>query len=129
MPSDRCVAAALGPRLDGHEGRISGPLPGHGATVASDWVVCIDAERHPVTVMRAETGYAVTLAGGTHEVALDWRPGRAVFGAMIDGRSFTVQIDRDGIGFRLTHGGAPPAVRGGPPRAAPPPPPMSGREA
>jgi propionyl-CoA carboxylase alpha chain len=68
--------------------------------------------------MPAETGYAVTLAGGTHEVALDWRPGRAVFGATIDGRSFTFQIDRDGIGFRLTHGGATSAVRVLPPRAA-----------
>jgi propionyl-CoA carboxylase alpha chain len=101
-----------------HEAGISGQLPGHGAVVGSDWVVCIDAERHPVRVTQAEDGYTVTQGGDTHRVALDWRPGKPVFGASIDGRSLTFQVDRDGIGFRLTHGGATTAVRVLPPRAA-----------
>jgi propionyl-CoA carboxylase alpha chain len=112
------VAAVLRRRIAEHEARISGQLPGHGATVAKDWVVCIEAERHPVTVTAAEQGYAVSRAGAEHRVALDWRPGKAVFGAAIDGRALTFQIDRDGIGFRLTHGGATTAVCVLPPRAA-----------
>jgi propionyl-CoA carboxylase alpha chain len=112
------VAAVLRRMMAEQEARISGQLPGHGAIVASDWVVCIDSERHPVTVAAAAPRYAVTLAGNTHLVALDWRPGKAVFGALIDGRALTFQIDRDGIGFRLTHGGATTAVRMLSPRAA-----------
>src|SRR5216684_2162265 len=54
------VAATLRRRMEEHEVRISGQLPGHGATVSSDWVVCIGSEHHPATVVPAEDGYAVT---------------------------------------------------------------------
>jgi propionyl-CoA carboxylase alpha chain len=112
------VAATLRRRMAEHEARISGQLPGHGATVDSDWVVCVGSERHPATVVPAEDGYAVTLAGGGHGVSLDWRPGQAVFQAVVDGRNLTFQIDRAGTGFRLTHGGAATSVHVLRPRAA-----------
>ena len=112
------VAAVLRRRMAEHEARISGQLPGHGAVVGSEWVVCTGDERHPVTVTQAEDGYAVMLAGATHRVALDWRPGKPVFAAAIDGRDLIFQIDRDGTGFRLTHGGGATTVRVLAPRAA-----------
>src|SRR5260370_25793741 len=112
------VAAALRRRMAEHEGRISGQLPGHGARVGSDWVVCIGSERHAAAVLSSDDGYAVTLAGGTHGVALDWRPGEAVFKAVVDGAALTFQVDREGIGFRLSRGGAATSVQVLPPRAA-----------
>jgi len=112
------VAAALRRRMAEHEGRISGQLPGHGARVGSDWVVCIGNERHAAAVLSSDDGYAVTLAGGTHGVALDWRPGEAVFKAVVDGAALTFQVDREGIGFRLSRGGAATSVQVLPPRAA-----------
>jgi propionyl-CoA carboxylase alpha chain len=112
------VAATLRRRMEEHEVRISGQLPGHGATVSSDWVVCIGSEHHPTTVVPAEDGYAVTLAGGGYGVALDWRPGQAVFQAVLDGSPLTFQIDREGTGFRLTHGGAATSIHVLRPRAA-----------
>jgi propionyl-CoA carboxylase alpha chain len=112
------VAAVLRRMMAEQEARISGQLPGHAAIVGSDWVICIAAERHPVTVAAVAQGYAVTLAGHAHLVALDWRPGKAVFGALIDGRALTFQIDRDGVGFRLAHGGSATVVRMLSPRAA-----------
>jgi propionyl-CoA carboxylase alpha chain len=112
------VAATLRRRMAEREARISGQLPGHGATVGSDWVVCIGSERHPATVVPAEDGYAVTLAGGGHRVSLDWRPGHAVFRAVVDGRNLTFQIDRAGTGFRVTHGGAATPIHVLRPRAA-----------
>ncbi len=112
------VAAALRRRMAEHEGRISGQLPGHGARVGSDWVVCVGNERHAAAVLSSDDGYAVTLAGGTHGVALDWRPGEAVFKAVVDGAALTFQIDREEIGFRLSRGGAATSVQVLPPRAA-----------
>jgi len=112
------VAAALRRRMAEHEGRISGQLPGHGARVGSDWVVCVGNERHAAAVLSSDDGYAVTLAGGTHGVALDWRPGEAVFKAVVDGAALTFQVDREGIGFRLSRGGAATSVQVLPPRAA-----------
>jgi propionyl-CoA carboxylase alpha chain len=112
------VAAALRRRMAEHEGRISGQLPGHGARVGSDWVVCIGNERHAAVVLSADDGYAVTLAGGAHGVALDWRPGEAVFKAVVDGAALSFQIDHERIGFRLSHSGAATSVQVLPPRAA-----------
>jgi len=105
-------------RMAEHEGRISGQLPGHGARVGSDWVVCIGDERHAAAVLSSDDGYAVTLASGAHGVALDWRPGEAVFEAVVDGAALSFQIDHERIGFRLSHSGAATSVQVLPPRAA-----------
>jgi propionyl-CoA carboxylase alpha subunit len=112
------VAAVLRRMMAEHEARISGQLPGHGAIVGSDWVVCIGAERHPVTVAQAGTGHSVILDGASRTIALDWRPGQAVFPAVIDGRKLTFQLDREGSFFRLSRGGVATSLRVLPPRAA-----------
>jgi propionyl-CoA carboxylase alpha chain len=112
------VAAVLRRLIAEHEARISGQLPGHGAVVGGDWVVCIGTERHPVAVTPVDSGYAATLGGTTRAVVLDWRPGRAVFAATVDGRQSTFQIDREGNGFRLSQAGAATSLRVLPPGAA-----------
>jgi propionyl-CoA carboxylase alpha subunit len=63
-----------------------------------------DAE--PVQVTLAADGYAVTIGGKTVSVRTDWRPGEPLLRAEIDGSRVVVQIDRDGIAWRLTHRGA-----------------------
>jgi propionyl-CoA carboxylase alpha chain len=112
------TAAALQRRIAEHEGRISGQLPGHGAVIGSDWVVCIGAQHHPVAVAPADQDYVVSLGGTNRRIALDWHPGKAVFAALIDGRAVTFQYERAGIGFRLTHSGATISLQVLPPRAA-----------
>ena len=39
------------------------------------------------------------------EVSSDWSAGNALFRGRIDGREVCFQVDRDGIGWRLFHGG------------------------
>jgi propionyl-CoA carboxylase alpha chain len=63
-------------------------------------------------------GYLVEGDAGQHEVMTGWRPGEALFRAVIDGRETIWQVDRDGIGFRLFHAGGTTLVRVLPPRAA-----------
>src|SRR5260221_209917 len=128
MPRTRCAAfcrrSAGWCAISRRRATISASIPAsskapcQGGVGGRGWVVCRDAARHPVTVTQAGGGYAVMLAGATHRVALDWRPGKPVFAASIDGRDLVFQIDRDGTGFRLTHGGGATTVRVLPPHAA-----------
>jgi propionyl-CoA carboxylase alpha chain len=70
-----------------------------------DWVVCIDGEAHRVALAPVEGGIRVTGAVEDCVVVSDWRPGEPLFSGRIDGRPVTVQLDRHGPGFRLSHGG------------------------
>jgi propionyl-CoA carboxylase alpha chain len=51
-------------------------------------------------------------------VALDWCPGDLAFLATVDGCSMVFQIDHEGSGFRLVHGGVAVSLRVLPPRVA-----------
>ncbi|MDB5410312.1 MAG: acetyl/propionyl-CoA carboxylase subunit alpha [Rhodospirillales bacterium] len=112
------VAAAVRRILGEREASISGQLPGHGAVVGTDWVVCHGSERHAVKIIPAGDGYEVTLATGSHCVTLDWQPGDLACRARVDGRAMVFQIDRDGSGFRLIHGGVTVALQVVPPHVA-----------
>jgi propionyl-CoA carboxylase alpha chain len=70
------------------------------------WVVRIGGEAHGVTLQPLDGGYRVTGAVEDCVIASDWRPGEALFFGRIDGRPVTVQIDRRGPAFLLSHGGA-----------------------
>jgi len=63
-----------------------------------------DAE--PVRITVTAEGHAVEIGGKVMSVRTGWRPGDLLMQAEIDGRPVTVQVDRDGIGWRLTHRGA-----------------------
>jgi propionyl-CoA carboxylase alpha chain len=69
---------------------------------ASDWVVCHGAARYPVSVTRASDGYRI----GGQAIARDWQPGEPLLHATIGRNAATFQIDRDGTGLTVTHGGA-----------------------
>ncbi|MGF1607950.1 MAG: biotin/lipoyl-containing protein, partial [Kiloniellales bacterium] len=125
------VAAILQRRYAEQEASISGQLPvhqgGHGALVGDDWVVTLDGEAHPRRVTRLEGGYRVTAAGARVEggpevdervVETAWHPGEALFLGQEAGQAFTVQVDRRGARWRLTHGGASLEVLVMTPRAA-----------
>ncbi|MEE8500544.1 MAG: acetyl/propionyl/methylcrotonyl-CoA carboxylase subunit alpha [Kiloniellales bacterium] len=71
-----------------------------------DWVVRIDGEAHAVALEPVAGGIRVTGAVEACVVESDWRPGMALFRGRIDGRPVTVQVERRGPGFQLSHGGA-----------------------
>src|SRR5262249_36097205 len=58
----------------------------------------------------ATGGVDVTIDGAMLAVRSGWAPGEALFSGTVDGVSLVVQIDREGIAWRLTHGGV--ALRG-----------------
>ncbi len=113
------VAAAVQRITAESEALIGGQLAGHGRVVPQDWAVCIGEAQHRVVTTRENDAIAVTDAQGRRRVvASAWQPGQPLFRGTIDAAPVIFQLDRDGIGFRLTRDGASLAVKVLPPRAA-----------
>jgi propionyl-CoA carboxylase alpha chain len=91
--SDAAVASRVAGRTAYPADRLAVKLNGNG-----------DAE--PVQITLAADGYAVEIGGKRMSVRTDWRPGDLLMKAQLDGRPVTVQLDRDGIAWRVTHRGA-----------------------
>jgi propionyl-CoA carboxylase alpha chain len=70
------------------------------------WVVKIGKEQHEVTVVETAMGHAVIDGKRSRELVSDWQIGDSIYRGRIDNRRITVQIDRDGIGYRVAHAGA-----------------------
>ncbi|MBY0432167.1 MAG: biotin/lipoyl-binding protein, partial [Rhodospirillales bacterium] len=100
------VVATVNRRHVERDARISGQMPGHEMVVPEDWVVVLDGQDFPVTVRPAERGYVVVINNEAISVRTEWRLGQPLFRAVIEDRHVTVQVDRQGIGFRLFHAGS-----------------------
>ena len=102
------VAAIVQHKQAEREALISGQLDGHGAVSGSDWVVQSDDIQRPCHVAEVEAGFRVTGSEGGHGLMVEsgWRLGEPLFHAVIDGHPMTVQIDRRGPSWRISHGGA-----------------------
>ena len=75
------------------------------ASEPSDWAVMIGDESCQITVARTDTGLDVVADGRRIAVGGAWRYGESLFSGQIDGRPVIVQIERDGIAFKMRHGG------------------------
>ncbi len=82
-----------------------GRRKGDNAGAPGAWAVCLGRECQLVRVEPGGGGYLVTQEGQISEVICDWRPGQALFEGAVDGRDICVQVDRDGVGYRLANGG------------------------
>ena len=85
-------------------------FPAKGSRVNGDWVVKLAGVKHPVAVVQTAAGFAVVENKRSREVIGSWRLGDPIFRGRIDDRAVTVQIERAGIGYRLSYAGA--QVRG-----------------
>jgi propionyl-CoA carboxylase alpha chain len=113
------VAGVLQRLAAERESRIQGQIAGHEKSVGEDWVAFIADEQVPVRVHPdGEGAWSVTCDGVTSRIAADWGPGDLLFAGQIDVNAVTVQVDRVGACWRLTHGGATRDIRVMRPRAA-----------
>jgi propionyl-CoA carboxylase alpha chain len=100
------VAASM---LRGYRDRaaqIDGQLQGHERRVPTDWVVVMNNEHHPVTVVAAQGGFDVEYKGKTYAVRSNWEFGQHLFSGTINGEEIFVQVERDKQTYRLFHGGS-----------------------
>jgi propionyl-CoA carboxylase alpha chain len=101
------VGAILQRTAAQREAQIAGQVAGHGAQVGDDWEVFIEDDRVPVRVQPGGHGlWRVAIPEGEFEVHSDWDHGAHLFQAAISSQHVTVQVDRVGARWRLTHGGA-----------------------
>ncbi len=89
-----------------HTAEIEGRLAGGVGLVPQAWMVCHDEARHAARTTRDGTAITVSTDAGSHVIATGWRPWQPLFRATIDGQPCVYQIARDGIGLKLTRGGA-----------------------
>jgi propionyl-CoA carboxylase alpha chain len=100
------VAASM---LRGYRDRaaqIDGQLRGHERRVPTEWVVVMNNEHHPVTVVAAQGGFDVEYKGKTYAVRSDWEFGQHLFSGTLNGEEIFVQVERDNQTYRLFHGGS-----------------------
>ncbi|WP_299438945.1 acetyl/propionyl/methylcrotonyl-CoA carboxylase subunit alpha [uncultured Rhodospira sp.] len=100
------VAACVHRKHVERDARISGQMPGHEKGVRDEWVVRLGDTNHPVTVTLLEDGFRVVVDNEPMVVRTGWRLGQSLFTCEINGHPESVQIDREGVSYRLFHAGA-----------------------
>ena len=103
---------------------------GEGA-VAEWWLAPDDDIRtgHLLRISPSGAGYRVSMAADddrpglatpmARQIAVDWRPGEALVEAELDGRRMWLKVTRQGLAYRLVHGGHDAAFWVVPPHVAP----------
>jgi len=100
------VAASM---LRGYRDRaaqIDGQLSGLERQVRDDWVVVMNDEQHPVTVVATQGGHDVEYNGKTYAVRSHWEFGQHLFSGTINGEEIFVQVEREDQIYRLFHNGS-----------------------
>ncbi len=105
-PALLVAVAAVVHRLHAEQAaRTSGQTRGLETGVADDWVVLLGDAEFPVRVQAGGYGHRVILDGEAFEVLSDWQPGRPLFRGTFNGEPVCLQVEPDGIGYRVSHRG------------------------
>jgi propionyl-CoA carboxylase alpha chain len=99
------VAATVHQRYIERASRIVGQLPGHEFRINPDAVVRLRGAEHRVHVENDGDHHAVLIDGKRHRMVSSWRVSDPVYRGEIDGRPFTLQVERIGLRYRLQHRG------------------------
>ncbi len=86
--------------------QIEGQLRGHRRRVPSDWVVVMNREQHPISVVPMEGGHDVLYDGRTYAVRSQWEFGELLFTGTVNGEEIVVQVERNNQLYRLSRGGS-----------------------
>jgi len=86
--------------------QISGQDLGHGRQVGADWVVVMRDEQHAITVSEDIGSYSVLIDGTAITVQTQWQFHQPLFVAEIDGKAVCLQVERQGIAYRVAYRGA-----------------------
>jgi propionyl-CoA carboxylase alpha chain len=88
-------AASVNPHFQTRESAANG-----------NWVVKIGKTSRAISLVETASGYAVIDGKRSSEVVSNWQLDQFLFSGRIDGRLVTVQVERDGIGYRMSYAGA-----------------------
>ncbi|MCP4327347.1 MAG: acetyl/propionyl/methylcrotonyl-CoA carboxylase subunit alpha [Alphaproteobacteria bacterium] len=85
---------------------LGGQLDGREVRVAEDWVVIALGRQFPVRTHRNGDAINVEIAGTQYAVDGIWRPGLRLFRGLLNSHEVCFQVDKVGLGHRLTGNGA-----------------------
>ena len=85
--------------------QIEGQLAGHGRKVSGEWVVVMGGKQYPLTTQAIEGGVAVTHEGKTYNIVSNWIFGELMFTGTVNGKPVSMQIERRGLRYRVSHFG------------------------
>ena len=97
---------------------ISGQIAGRQRVVSDDWVVILHGDAVPVRIKPVDGGYELVVEGEDIAIETAWKLGQPLFWGNLNGRGFCLQVERQGVAYRLLHGGAEADVLVLSPRAA-----------
>ena len=101
-----CVAACVHRAYQERAAMISGQIAGRQRIVAEEWVVLLHGDAFPVEARITDGGYELALDGADIVIETGWKLGEPLFQGILDGRPFSLQVERTGIAYRLVRGGA-----------------------
>lgn len=101
------VAAYLNQRYAERNSGITGQISDHPIKVAESWVAVSGDDHTPfdIEIDGVNGDYIVAIGDRSYGVVSDWKIGDPMFVGEIDGAPVCVQIDIEGIGFRLSANG------------------------
>ena len=99
------VAAAMLRNYRDRAAEIDGQLQGRERRVPEDWVVIMNGEHHPVSILPADGGYDVSYDGKDYAVRSDWQLGQILYSGTVNGSAIAVQVQRHNQTYRLSHDG------------------------
>ncbi len=99
------VAAAVHWRYAERSAKIAGQVPGHERTLGDQRVATLRGEPCPIQIRSIAGGQEVTFGGKSLSVRSEWRLGEPLFVGTINGKLVSVQLERVGTKYRLTHSG------------------------
>jgi propionyl-CoA carboxylase alpha chain len=112
------VAAAVHRNYRERAAGIEGQVKGHEVRIDGRYVVVGDDADHAATVLPADGGYDVRVGDRTFALRYRFRFGGILMRGTCNGEPFALQLERRGLAYRLTHGGAQAEVQVLPQRAA-----------
>ncbi len=98
------VAAGIQHAVNLRAAKISGQTGGQ-FRVGNHYVASVDRKEFPLIVHRIEGGYDVTVTGKHYELLSNWQFGQLLSRGTFNGRRFVLQVDREGLVWKLTHQG------------------------
>jgi propionyl-CoA carboxylase alpha chain len=100
------VAGVVHQTYKERETHISGQVSGHYLDIGNDWVVVMHGEQHPITVYGEEGFFEIFIDGKSFAVSSNWQFEQPLFFAQFDAKDVCVQVERNGIAYRLGYRGA-----------------------
>jgi len=100
------VAATLHRIVEERAAAISGQMHGHERHPGDVYVALMGGEEYPLTAALNAHGADISIGEHTYAVRGDWRPGEPMFRGEVNVRPVCIQIDRNGVAWRLTHAGS-----------------------